>query len=150
MPNFANTRTTVINAPAATIHALVNDFHEWTKWSPWEGLDPDLKRTYTGPEAGVGSEYAWKGNNKTGCGSMAITASTPEQIALDLEFLKPFKASNKVTFTFTAASGGTKVAWGMSGKRNVAFAVLGALFFDKAIAKDYDKGLAQLKAAAEG
>lgn len=150
MPNFANTRITVINAPAATIHALVNDFREWTAWSPWEGLDPDMKRTYSGSQAGVGSEYAWEGNNKTGSGSMAITASTPEQIALDLEFLKPFKASNKVTFTFTPVDGGTEVAWGMSGQRNIAFAVLGALFFDKAIAKDYDKGLAQLKATSEG
>ena len=150
MPNFTNTRTTVINAPAATIHALVNDFHEWTRWSPWEGLDPDLKRTYSGAAAGVGAHYAWEGNNKAGTGTMAITSSTPDRIEIALEFLKPFKASNVATFSFSEAGGGTRVDWTMSGQRNVAFAVLGRLFFDKAIAKDFDKGLASLKAAAEG
>lgn len=150
MPNFTNTRTTVINAPAATIHALVNDFHEWTRWSPWEGLDPDLKRTYSGAAAGDGAHYAWEGNNKAGTGTMAITSSTPGRIEIALEFLKPFKASNVATFSFSEAGGGTRVDWTMSGQRNVAFAVLGRLFFDKAIAKDFDKGLASLKVAAEG
>ena len=150
MPNFTNTRTTVINAPAATIHALINDFHEWTTWSPWEGLDPELKRTYSGAAAGVGADYAWEGNSKAGTGTMAITSSTPDRIDIALEFLKPFKASNVATFTFAETGSGTKVDWTMSGERNVAFAVLGKLFFDKAIAKDFDKGLASLKAAAEG
>lgn len=150
MPNFTNTRTTVINAPAATIHALINDFHEWMKWSPWEGLDPELKRTYSGAAAGVGADYAWEGNGKAGTGTMAITSSTPDRIEIALEFLKPFKASNVATFTFAETGNGTKVDWTMSGERNVAFAVLGKLFFDKAIAKDFDKGLASLKAAAEG
>ena len=149
MPNFANTRTTAINAPAARVHALVNDFRAWTRWSPWEGLDPDLKRTYSGPEAGLGSAYAWDGNKKAGTGTMEIISSTPERIEIALEFLKPFKASNIATFSFAESSGTTKVDWTMSGQRNVVFAVLGRLFFDNAIAKDFDKGLASLKAAAE-
>ena len=150
MPNFANTRKTFVNAPAGAVHALVNDFREWTKWSPWEGLDPDLKRTYSGSTSGVGSGYAWEGNNKAGTGTMDITASAPDKIVIALEFLKPFKAKNTATFALVERDGGTEVAWTMSGQRNVAFAVLGALFFDRAIAKDFDKGLAALKAAAEG
>lgn len=149
MPHFENSRETVIDAPAATVHALLDDFRQWTAWSPWEELDPALTRTYSGSATGVGAHYAWAGNNKVGEGSMEITASTPEQVALDLEFLKPFKARNKTVFTLTPAGAGTRVVWAMSGERNLAFALLGKLFFDKAIAKDFDKGLAKLKAAAE-
>lgn len=147
MPAFSHTHETTIDAPAPTVHALVADFHEWRKWSPWEGLDPDLQRTYDG--AGVGASYAWSGNNKAGQGSMTFTLITPSEVVVDLEFLKPFKASNVVTFTLTPAGSGTKVSWTMAGQRNLAFAVMGRLFFDKAIGKDFTKGLASLKAAAE-
>src|SRR4051794_31674992 len=65
-PGFKIERSAVIHAPPAAVFALINDFHEWTKWSPWEKMDPDLKRTYEGPAAGVGAKYAWAGNKKVG------------------------------------------------------------------------------------
>jgi len=147
VPAFSQTHETTIAAPAATVHALIDDFRAWVRWSPWEGLDPDLRRTYDG--AGVGSTYAWAGNKQAGEGRMTLTSLTPEQVVVDLEFLKPFKATNVVTFDLTPTGDATRVAWTMSGRRNLLFAVLGRLFFDKAIAKDFERGLASLKAAAE-
>lgn len=150
MAHFEMSRSTTINAPADRVHSLLNDFREWQQWSPWEGLDPDLKRTFTGPATGVGSHYAWAGNKKAGEGTMEITESTPSSVAIDLEFLKPFKASNVTAFDLTeAGSGTTRVNWTMTGTRGVMMGLMGKLFFDKAIGKDFDKGLAQLKAAAE-
>jgi carbon monoxide dehydrogenase subunit G len=150
MAHFEMSRSTTINAPADRVHSLLNDFREWQQWSPWEGLDPDLKRTFTGPATGVGSHYAWAGNKKAGEGTMEITESTPSSVAIDLEFLKPFKASNVTAFDLTeAGSGTTRVNWTMTGTRGVVMGLMGKLFFDKAIGKDFDKGLAQLKAAAE-
>jgi hypothetical protein len=148
MPAFSNTRSTVIDAPATTVHALIADFREWPKWSPWEDLDPALERSYSGD--GVGATYSWKGNKRAGEGSMTFTAITAEQIDVDLVFVKPFKAENEVVFKLTPVAEGTRVEWTMGGNRNLAFAVMGRLFFDKAIAKDFDRGLAALKAAAEG
>jgi hypothetical protein len=147
MPAFSQTHETTVAAPATAVHALIDDFHEWPRWSPWEELDPAMRRTYDG--AGVGSSYAWAGNKRAGEGRMTMRSITPEQVVVDLEFLKPFKARNVVTFDLAHAGEGTRVAWTMSGQRNVAFAVLGRLFFDKAIAKDFTRGLASLKAAAE-
>ena len=147
MPAFSQTHEATISAPPATVHALVASFPEWTRWSPWEGLDPDMTRTYEGD--GVGASYAWSGNKRAGEGRMTFTSITPAQVVVDLEFLKPFKAENVVTFDLTPAGTDTRVAWTMSGRRNLAFAVMGKLFFDKAIAKDFRKGLASLKAAAE-
>jgi hypothetical protein len=149
MPTFENARSITITAPADRVHALVVDFHEWVKWSPWEELDADLARRYEGPASGVGARYGWSGK-KAGEGSMTLTGADPDRIALDLDFVKPFKANNKVVFRFEPEGDRTRVTWTMSGTRNLVFAVLGKLFFDGMIGKDFDKGLAKLKAIAEG
>lgn len=150
MAHFEMSRSTTINAPADRVHCLLNDFREWQQWSPWEALDPDLRRTFTGPSTGVGSHYAWSGNKHAGEGTMEITESTLTSVAVDLEFLKPFKASNVTAFDLSeAGSGMTRVTWTMTGTRGPIMGLMGRLFFDKAIGKDFDKGLAQLKAAAE-
>lgn len=149
MPAFSNSRETFIDAPPATVHAILDDFHLWSGWSPWEEMDPDLKRTFSGPEKGVGSQYAWEGNNKVGTGRMEIEESTPQRIAIDLEFIKPFKARNKTVFDLRPEGSGTRVVWTMSGQRNALMAVAGKLFFDKAIGKDFEKGLGKLKVLAE-
>ena len=149
MPEFTQTRSTVINADAATVHALLDDFHQWGGWSPWEKLDPDLKRTFTGADKGVGAKYAWEGNKKVGSGRMEITGSTPNRLDIDLDFIKPFKASNKTIFELSPEAGGTKLSWTMTGNRNPVFAILGKLLFDKAILKDFDNGLASIKQLAE-
>ena len=149
MPHFENSREIQIDADPAAVWPLITDFRKWTAWSPWEELDPELKRSYSGAESGVGAQYAWEGNNKVGTGRMEITGATDELVEIDLEFLKPFKARNKTVFQVTGNPAGTRVLWTMSGERNLLMAVAGTLFFDKAIGKDFDKGLAKLKAAAE-
>lgn len=150
MSDFELSRSTTINAPAATVHALINDFHEWVAWSPWEGTDPALRRTYTGPSQGVGATYAWSGNRKAGRGSMRITDSTDREIGIRLEFLKPFKATNDVTFVLVPEGETTAVTWRMTGQRSAVMAAMNkVLHFDKMIGGDFDKGLRQLKARAE-
>jgi polyketide cyclase/dehydrase/lipid transport protein len=148
MPSFEHTRSIQIAAPPVAVHPLVADLHAWTKWSPWEGLDGDLKRTYSGSERRVGARYAWVGK-KSGEGSMLVTGETANRIDLDLDFVTPFKAQNKVVFRFEAEGSATRVTWTMSGTRNMLLAVMGKLVFDGMIVKDFDKGLAKLKAAAE-
>ena len=149
MADFSNSCSIHVNAEPAVVHALVNDFREWPKWSPWEGLDPDLRRTLTGPEAGVGSRYAWEGNSKAGSGVMEILRSDPSLVEISLEFLKPFKATNITRFALAPAAGGTDVTWTMAGKRGVLMGVMGKLYFDRAVDKDFEKGIAALKTAAE-
>lgn len=149
MADFSLSRSTRVRADAATVHALVDDFREWTKWSPWENVDPDLRRDYTGPVCGVGSTYRWSGNRKAGEGMMRITGSTPTSVVVDLEFLKPFKATNVTTFGLVPAGDATDVTWTMTGTRNPVMGLMDRLFFDKAIGRDFERGLASLKAEAE-
>jgi hypothetical protein len=144
-------RRTTIAADPGRVHGLVNDFHEWVSWSPWEDIDPDLQRTYSGPDRGVGAHYAWQGNRKAGQGSMEITASTPERVDVDLHFLKPFESAGKVTFDLVpAGEARTDVTWTMRGEQKGFWGLVGKVVpMEKFVGKDFEKGLARLKATAE-
>ncbi len=147
---FRIERSAKINAPAEKIHALLANFRKWGGWSPWEELDPDMQRTFKGPEEGVGAGYAWEGK-KAGSGNMLITKSNPASgISLDLNFSKPIKANNLTDFTLTPDGGGTRVVWAMHGPQPFMQRLFGAVFnMDKMVGKDFEKGLAKLKALAE-
>jgi hypothetical protein len=150
MGGYAVTRSTTVIADPARVHGLINSFHEWTTWSPWEDLDPELNRDYTGPDTGIGAHYAWSGNRKAGQGSMEITSSTPDEIGIRLEFLKPFRSTNAVTFTLTPAVDGTEVTWLMTAEQRGLMAVVGKVIpMDRLVGKDFERGLTRLKAVAE-
>lgn len=150
MSTYSVSRSVTVAAPSAQVHALVDDFHAWPRWSPWEGLDDDLERHYSGPDRGVGAAYSWQGNRKAGAGSMEITSSTAEAVGVALEFLKPFRSSSAVTFHLVPSGAGTEVTWQMTGEQTGLMGVFGKVVsMDRLIGKDFEKGLAQLKAAAE-
>ncbi len=149
--DFRVTRSTAVSAPAAVVFAQVNDLRQWKAWSPWEKMDPALKRTFEGPSAGTGASYSWAGNKKVGEGRMTIMASRPNDlIRIKLEFLKPFKATHTAEFAFKAEGNQTAVTWSMFGKNNfVAKAFHLFVDFDKMIGVDFEKGLGQMKSVAE-
>ncbi|MEO6530544.1 MAG: SRPBCC family protein [Specibacter sp.] len=152
MSSFSVSRSAVIPAPAEEIYPLVISFREWIKWSPWEGLDPAMQRSYAGPVQGVGATYSWKGNRKAGAGTMEIVeAAEPSGIHLRLEFSKPMKAVNPTTFTFVPEGSGTRVTWTMTGE-NKGLGRVFMLFMnmDKLVGGDFEKGLSQLAAAVAG
>ncbi len=150
MAGYSVERSITVNASSHLVHGLVNDFHKWPLWSPWEGLDPALQRTYSGPDEGEGAHYEWNGNRKAGQGSMVIIGSTPERIVMTIRFLKPFKATNTTRFDLTPSGNGTHVRWEMSGEQGGVMSLLGRVYsMDKMIGPDFEKGLARLKAVAE-
>jgi hypothetical protein len=150
MAGYSVERSITVNAPSHQVHELVDDFHRWTQWSPWEDLDPALQRSYSGPDQGVGAHYAWSGNRKAGSGSMEITGSVPEGIDITVAFLKPFKATNQTTFHLEPSGSGTEVRWVMTGEQKGLMAVFGKFVsMDRMIGPDFEKGLARLKAVAE-
>ena len=115
---FEVVRDTTISAPRSLVFALLADFRRWAEWSPWEDVDPNLWRGYSGAESGVGAIYEWAGNRKAGAGRMEImTADAPSLVRLDLQFLKPFKSRNTTTFTLDDRNGGTHVTWRMVGPK---------------------------------
>ncbi|MGC4015892.1 MAG: SRPBCC family protein [Luteolibacter sp.] len=149
--DFTITRSAVLNAPPATVFEQVNDYHKWLAWSPWAKMDPAMKQTFDGPASGTGASYAWEGNSQVGSGRMTITDSQPAKlVAMRLEFLKPFTATNQAEFTFVPDGTGTKVTWTMTGKNNFMSKACGLVMdMDKLIGADFEKGLSNLKEIAE-
>ena len=148
--DFRFSRSISVAAPTERVHALIDDFHEWPKWSPWEGLDPDLHRDYSGPATGVGAVYSWKGNRKAGQGRMEILESSAEHLAVDLDFSAPMRARNRIDFILTPSGSNTEVEWVMTGPQNVVMGLMSKVWsMDKMLGPDFERGLGQLKQAAE-
>lgn len=143
-------RSIVIDASAATIAPHLADLHRWVEWSPWEGQDPELQRTYAGTPGTVGSTYTWKGNRKAGAGDMTVTRITPAEIDVDLNFTAPFKSSSQVEFHLVETGTSTNVVWSMTNPQNLMARVMRVVLnMEKMIGGDFDKGLARLKVAVE-
>jgi len=150
--DFRVSRSATMKAPAEAIFTQVNDFHNWEAWSPWAKMDPNAKNTFEGPASGRGAKFGWSGSSKTvGEGSMTIVESRPSQlIRIQLDFVRPFKGTNDVEFTFKPAGQRTDVTWSMAGKNNFMGKVIG-LFMDceRMVSEQYDKGLANIKEIVE-
>jgi hypothetical protein len=147
---FSVKRSIVIKAPPEKIAALITDFHRWTDWSPWEKLDPNLQRTFGGPASGVGSTYDWKGNKDVGIGHMEVLSATPTRVDIKLDFIEPFPTHNKAIFTLVPQGESTTVNWEMTGPVPYTFKIMTMFMsMDSMVGKDFEKGLAQMKAAAE-
>ena len=144
-------RSTRIDAPPARVYAQIANFRQWPKWSPWEDVDPNLQRTYSGAESGLGAVYAWSGNRKAGQGRMEITeADEPSLVRIDLVFEKPWKARNDTSFVIRPEGLGSHVTWSMTGQRTLITKAMGVFkSMDKFLGPDFEKGLARLKATAE-
>ncbi|GAB89450.1 SRPBCC family protein [Gordonia rhizosphera] len=151
MAGYTVQRTQTIGAAPERIFPLLVDLHEWRQWSPWEDLDPDLQREYTGAERGVGAKYAWSGNRKAGKGTMEVAeVSEPERVAVNVTFEKPMKSSSTSVLTLEPRGDATTVTWTMTGPHSLLSRIAGPLgLMDRFIGKDFEKGLTTLKAVCE-
>jgi Polyketide cyclase / dehydrase and lipid transport len=148
--SFSVERRIVVQAPPEKIQPFLSDFRRWAEWSPWEKLDPAMNRRFGGAASGVGSTYAWKGNKDVGSGRMEVTSEVPGKVSIQLDFIEPFEGHNITDFSLTPSASGTEVRWLMSGPAPFVTKLMGVFVsMDTMIGKDFEKGLAQLKLAAE-
>lgn len=148
---FRIERATTIKAPPEKIFALINDFHGWRSWSPYESLDPAMKRTYSGAPSGKGTVYEWDGNRNVGKGRAEITdIAPPSKVTIKLDFIKPFEAHNVAEFTLQRNGEATKVTWAMFGPSPYMAKVMSIFFsMDRMVGGQFEEGLANLKTIAE-
>jgi hypothetical protein len=144
-------RSVTVDAAPPLVYEQIADFRAWTRWSPWEGLDPHMSRTYSGAEAGTGAAYAWSGNKKAGSGRMEIVdAVKPSTVRVDLQFEKPFKSRSDTVFTVVPEGAGSRVTWSMTGANTPMIRVMSLLkSMDSLVGPDFEKGLAKLKHTVE-
>jgi len=144
-------RAASIKAPPEKIFAVLNDFQKWSSWSPWEKKDPAMKRTFSAATSGKGAKYAWEGNKEVGKGSMEIAESSPpSRLSIKLDFIEPFEGHNVVEFKLEPIGDSTNVSWTMHGPMPFISKVISVFCsMDSMIGKDFEAGLANLKAVAE-
>lgn len=148
---FRVKRVTTVNAPPEKVFPLINDLRRWDAWSPYEKKDPAMKRVLSGASSGPGAVYEWEGNREIGKGRMEIReSSAPSEVIIKLDFVKPFEAHNIVEFRLEPKGDTTDVKWEMYGPAPFVSKVV-QLFcsMDTMVGKDFEAGLANLKAVAE-
>jgi uncharacterized protein YndB with AHSA1/START domain len=151
-PNtFSVRRATTVKAPPERLFPLINDFHQWVTWSPYENKDPAMKRSFSGAESGKGAVYGWEGNKNVGSGRMEILdTSVPTKIVIKLDFFTPFEGHNTAEFTMLPQGDGTNLTWVMHGPAVFISKVMQVFInLDHMIGKDFEAGLANLKRLTE-
>jgi len=148
---FSVRRAITVRAPAEKVFPLINDFHQWGSWSPYENKDPAMKRSYSGPASGKGAVYGWEGNNNVGSGRMEILdASAPSKIVIKLDFFAPFEGHNTAEFTMLPQGDATTVTWLMHGPAPFMNKMMQVFMnLDNMIGKDFEVGLSNLKRITE-
>ncbi|MBV8634415.1 MAG: SRPBCC family protein [Burkholderiaceae bacterium] len=148
---FRIERKITIKAAPEKVYALLDNFHNWQSWSPWEKLDPAMNRGFTGPDNGKGAGYSWQGNKKVGKGAMEILDSqASSKLVIKLDFFEPFEAHNTAQFDLTSSGGETTVTWAMYGPSPYMMKIMHLFMnMDKMVGKDFEEGLNNLKANAE-
>jgi carbon monoxide dehydrogenase subunit G len=148
---FRVQRAASINAPPERIFPLLNNLRAFALWSPYEKKDPRMQRTYSGAPLGKGSVYEWDGDKNVGSGRLAIAnSSPPSKVTMHLDMLRPLEAHNIVEFTLEPKGESTHVTWAMNGHvPYIAKIVHVFLNVDRMVGRDFEAGLADLKALAE-
>ena len=149
--SFRIARSAVIKAPPEKLFAMINDYHQWPAWSPYEKLDPAMQRTYSGAASGTGAVYEWQGNRNIGKGRMEIVETAPpSRVTIKLDFFKPFEAHNTAEFTLVPRGDSTEVTWAMQGPSNfMSKAMIASGMMERMVGGQFAEGLANMKAAAE-
>ena len=151
-PNsYAVSRSMTIKAPPEKLFAMVDSFPAWPQWSPYEKLDPNMKKTMGGSPSGVGATYAWAGNSNAGEGKMTISKAQPTSLVeIQLDFTKPMSEHAVATFTFAPKGDSTLVTWSVNGPMPYV-AKLFTMFMsmDKELGGQMEDGLGTMKKVAE-
>lgn len=143
-------RSTVIDADPAELFALVNDYRQFNRWSPWAEKDPDTKYEFSGPAAGVGSKMTWRSEHpNVGNGAQEIVASEPNRMTKSKLTFEGFDTPSYATFEFEPTDGGTRVTWAFDANLDTFIGRYMGLMMDKWVGADYERGLARLKEVAE-
>ena len=146
-------RQAVINAAPEKVFAVVSDLQRSKDWSPWFGIDPNMKVSFEGPGGnlgpGVGQKMSWTSTNpNVGSGWQEVTEFVADKkVVAVLNFGDMGKATASVHLDPEGT--GTKVTWGFDTTLNSMAERWFGLLFDRWIGADYEKGLNSLKAFVE-
>ncbi|MDF3030646.1 MAG: hypothetical protein K0R03_1204 [Moraxellaceae bacterium] len=142
-------RRILVQAPPERVFSLLDDPREWRRWSSWNRRDPAMAINYSGPARGAGAKWEWKSASQ-GEGQMRFVRVEQDRLLEYVLHFPQFDSSPTGAFRLTPVPGGTEVSWSMrdTAGYNPISRWMG-LFMDGMIGRDFEDGLATLKAVAE-
>jgi uncharacterized protein YndB with AHSA1/START domain len=144
-------RSILIATPPEKLFALLDDFHQWSRWAPQDLEDPSMRRSFAGATAGLGAVSDWVSRGRAGAGRMQITAAQPAQsLQVTVDFTRPFVAHNTNDFVLQERGGTTELTWTLRAQ-NLYLMKLMEVFVDvgRLSGRHMEKGLLALKSVAE-
>ncbi|HZZ91417.1 MAG TPA: SRPBCC family protein [Usitatibacter sp.] len=142
-------RSIHVAAPPDRVYDLVVDTRRWKDWSAWNRRDPAMHVSYAGPPFGMGAKWSWESKTE-GRGSMEFVHVEPDR-RVDYRLAFPdFNMVSRGSLVLTPTDGGTDVTWihaGETGSNPLKHYF--AAFMDRMVGRDFEQGLANLKAVAE-
>ena len=143
-------RTIIIKSKPETVFPLLNNLHEFNRWSPWSDLDPNMTTSFEGPTDGVGAKMSWSGNSAVGVGTQQIIESVPNQrVKASMQF-GGYDHPSTATFSLTPQGEGTKIVWAYD--TSMGYDIVSRYFglmLDRWVGADYERGLTVLARLAE-
>jgi uncharacterized protein YndB with AHSA1/START domain len=148
---FRVERTAMIKATPEKIYPYLSDFRKGEAWLPYEKKDPSMKRTHSGAASGKGSVYEFQGNKEVGSGRLEIIDAVPlSRVVIKLDMLKPIAGHDIIEYTLEPRGDSTNFTWTIHGRVPFLGKVLSVFVsMDKMIGKDFETGIANLKAIVE-
>ena len=149
MRAFTVTRSIDTSATSEEVRALIDDYREWARWSPWENRDGWVQREFEGPEFGEGAYYKWSARGLAVSGNSMILLSAPELVELRLVFTRPRRVNLPSRFILRTTGDATRVTWAVTSEARGILGTLAALRLKTWLGRDLDRGLAELGTVAE-
>ncbi len=146
-------REITIDRPKDDVFAYAKMVKNQNVWGPWYKRDPAMKQEFVGTDGTPGFVSRWASQDpEVGSGEQEIkNVVDGERLETELRFKEPFESKADTYLTTDAVGEGqTKVKWGfateMPRPMNLMLLVID---MDQAIGKDFEEGLASLKAELE-
>lgn len=148
-------RAIVVNAPAATIFQVINNYRNFNRWSPWSDIDPNTKYFFEGPDSGVGAKMRWESmHDQVGNGAQWILESeVNKRIKSQMQFGE-MGGTYTSEILLTPVEGGTEIVWTYDGDvtgtglASPIYKIMG-LMTDTFLGPMYEQGLARLRDTVE-
>jgi hypothetical protein len=150
--SFHYERSGTIHATPEKIFPYISNFKMGSQWSPYEKMDPNMSKKYSGNDGESGSIMEFEGNKDTGSGKLEMLKVIPnEQVDIKLTMLKPWHAENLIQYKLTPEAEGTLFTWSMSGDGGFMGKLMSVLIdCEKMMGDQFEQGINNLREVVEG
>jgi len=115
---------TNVEATPESVFALIEDFRNWSTWSPHEKAGPSVQRTYSNPSRGPGATYEWEGGENIGAGRAQIAQASTAKIIVEFDLARPVMGHLALAFTLEGTGATTKIEVAANGRSELVSYVM--------------------------